>query len=639
MRRRPGVRRQALRAGRRVEHDRTRSGPLGHRPQDRRRMARGRIGPSLGALPRGRRRPAGAGGHARRRAPGGGAGRVHRGAPAGHPRGLARSTSPWPSTSARCPSPRAPATPGGWPSTATPTPTGSWASPPVRHWSGTDRPGAAPGPEPRGHRGARTTTSPMTTYDRPFGRYFEDFEPGDVYRHWPGKTITEADDHLFCMITMNHHPLHTNAWLPSTRPSRGRNVVVGNLVYSLVLGLSVPDVSGMAIANLEVESLIHRAPTFHGDTIYAETKVIGKVESKSRDDRGVVTVEIEGVQPARRRGVLLPPQGHGVEEGRRPAPPAPLRRTTSGIEPRSVADRSPRPRSVPWDGPSSSGGRGPAAGSRRPDLPWRSTRDPWAVLVSEIMAQQTQLARVVAGLPALPGLVPHSCGLRGGAARRGAPGLAGPRLQPAGGQSAPGGGGDGGRPRWSGPRRSRRSPGTARRGFLHGPGRPRLRLRSRCRGGGHQRREGPVAGGRRSAPCGSGRPRTWWTPWSRPGSELGVRAGPARPGGGGVRGRRPALPGVPGPPPVPMVGDGDGRLPIRPRGSAGVSAPQSTFAGSDRQGRGRLVDALRRARSGPTGWPRPPGGPTIPTGPAGWPPDWSRTGWRVRDRAGTLRLP
>ncbi len=131
----------------------------------------------------------------------------------------------------------------------------------------------------------------MTTYDRPFGRTFEDFEVGDVYRHWPGKTITEADDHFFCMLTMNHHPLHTNVWFAENETVHGRNVVVGNLVYSLVLGMSVPDVSGAAIANLEVESLIHRKPTFHGDTIYAETKVIDKVESKSRDDRGVVTVE------------------------------------------------------------------------------------------------------------------------------------------------------------------------------------------------------------------------------------------------------------------------------------------------------------------------------------------------------------
>ncbi len=76
----------------------------------------------------------------------------------------------------------------------------------------------------------------MTVHDRPFGRYLEDFVPGDVYRHWPGKTITEYDDHLFCMITMNHHPLHTNEWFAENETVHGRNVVVGNLVYSLVLG-------------------------------------------------------------------------------------------------------------------------------------------------------------------------------------------------------------------------------------------------------------------------------------------------------------------------------------------------------------------------------------------------------------------
>ncbi|MDE3065069.1 MAG: MaoC family dehydratase [Acidobacteriota bacterium] len=134
----------------------------------------------------------------------------------------------------------------------------------------------------------------MTTYDRPFGRYLEEFVAGDVYRHWPGKTITEADDHLFCMLTMNHHPLHTNAWFAEHETLHGRNVVVGNLVYSLVLGMSVPDVSGSAIANLEVESLIHRHPTFHGDTIYAETRVIEVTPSQSKPDRGVVTVESKG---------------------------------------------------------------------------------------------------------------------------------------------------------------------------------------------------------------------------------------------------------------------------------------------------------------------------------------------------------
>ena len=121
----------------------------------------------------------------------------------------------------------------------------------------------------------------MTIYDRPFGRYLEDFVPGDIYRHWPGKTVTEADDHLFCMITMNHHPLHTNAWFAENETVQGKNVVVGNLVYSLALGMSVPDVSGSCIANLEVESLLHRSPTFHGDTIYAETRVLDVTPSKS----------------------------------------------------------------------------------------------------------------------------------------------------------------------------------------------------------------------------------------------------------------------------------------------------------------------------------------------------------------------
>jgi acyl dehydratase len=93
------------------------------------------------------------------------------------------------------------------------------------------------------------------------------------------------------MITMNHHPLHIDAWYGETQTQFGKNVVVGNLVYSLVLGMSVPDVSGACIANLEIETLQHKKPTFHGDTIYAETRVLGKTESTSKNDRGVVAVE------------------------------------------------------------------------------------------------------------------------------------------------------------------------------------------------------------------------------------------------------------------------------------------------------------------------------------------------------------
>jgi len=124
-----------------------------------------------------------------------------------------------------------------------------------------------------------------------FGRYYEEFDVGATYKHWPGKTITESDDHLFCLLTMNHHPLHTDAHYAETRTEFKRNVVVGNLVYSLALGMSVADISGKAIANLEVESLKHEHPTFHGDTIYAETTVLDKRESSSKPDRGIVTVE------------------------------------------------------------------------------------------------------------------------------------------------------------------------------------------------------------------------------------------------------------------------------------------------------------------------------------------------------------
>jgi len=160
----------------------------------------------------------------------------------------------------------------------------------------------------------------MTSHERPFGRCLEDFVVGDVYKHWPGKTITEYDDHLFCMITMNHHPLHTNDWF-AAESVQGRNVVVGNLVYSLVLGMSVPDVSGSAIANLEVESLKHVKPTFHGDTIYGETTVLDKTESRSKDDRGVVHVETRGynqdgtVVCVFRRKVMVPKKSYGDQRG------------------------------------------------------------------------------------------------------------------------------------------------------------------------------------------------------------------------------------------------------------------------------------------------------------------------------------
>ena len=123
-----------------------------------------------------------------------------------------------------------------------------------------------------------------------FGRCFEEFEIGDVYKHWPGRTITEYDDTLFSMLTMNHNPLHIDAFYCETTQHKQR-LVVGPLIFSIALGMSVPDVSGKAIANLEFEHVKHLAPTFHGDTIYAETRVLDKKLSSSKPDRGIVTVE------------------------------------------------------------------------------------------------------------------------------------------------------------------------------------------------------------------------------------------------------------------------------------------------------------------------------------------------------------
>jgi acyl dehydratase len=123
----------------------------------------------------------------------------------------------------------------------------------------------------------------------PYGRFLEEFEVGAVYKHWPAKTVTEAEDHLFCLLTMNHHPLHVND-VYASQSQQGRNVVAGPYVYSLVFGMTVSDVSGKAIANLATEELSHPAPVFHGDTLFAESEVLEVRPSSSKPDRGVVKV-------------------------------------------------------------------------------------------------------------------------------------------------------------------------------------------------------------------------------------------------------------------------------------------------------------------------------------------------------------
>jgi acyl dehydratase len=117
-----------------------------------------------------------------------------------------------------------------------------------------------------------------------YGRYFDEMEVGATYKHEPGRTITEADDTLFCMLTMNHHPVHIDHNYASTTQF-GKPLVVGTLVLSVSVGQSVQDISGKAIANLEYEKVTHDGPVFHGDTIYSETTILDKRESKSNPDR------------------------------------------------------------------------------------------------------------------------------------------------------------------------------------------------------------------------------------------------------------------------------------------------------------------------------------------------------------------
>ena len=125
------------------------------------------------------------------------------------------------------------------------------------------------------------------------GNYFEDFHAGEVINHSLSKTIFESDNNLFSLLTMNYHPVHTNADYASLQ-QHGRILVVGTLVFSLVVGFTVPDISGKAIANLDYEKIEHLAPSFIGDTLYARTKVLETRPSRSKTDRGIVYVETTG---------------------------------------------------------------------------------------------------------------------------------------------------------------------------------------------------------------------------------------------------------------------------------------------------------------------------------------------------------
>lgn len=156
-------------------------------------------------------------------------------------------------------------------------------------------------------------------YRESFGRYFEDFEVGDIYEHRPGRTISETDNTWFTLLTMNTHPMHFDAEY-ARHSEFGRCIVCSPLTVALMVGMSVTDVSQKAIANLGWKEIKLTYPVFAGDTLTAESEVLDKRESKSRPNAGIVSVRTVGFNQDGRsicdfeRTMLIAKRGFDVEE-------------------------------------------------------------------------------------------------------------------------------------------------------------------------------------------------------------------------------------------------------------------------------------------------------------------------------------
>ena len=156
-------------------------------------------------------------------------------------------------------------------------------------------------------------------YRETFGRYYEDFVVGDVYEHRPGRTISETDNTWFTLLTMNTHPLHFDAEYGKASEF-GKCIVASPLTLAILVGMSVTDVSQKAIANMGWKDIRMTAPVFAGDTLYGESEVLEKRESKSRPTAGLVTVRTIGKNQDGKivcefeRTVLVAKRGHAVED-------------------------------------------------------------------------------------------------------------------------------------------------------------------------------------------------------------------------------------------------------------------------------------------------------------------------------------
>jgi itaconyl-CoA hydratase len=132
-------------------------------------------------------------------------------------------------------------------------------------------------------------------YREGFGRHYEHFTVGDIFEHRPGRTISETDNTWFTLLTMNTHPLHFDAAY-AAETEFGSPLVNSCLTLSMVVGMSVKDLSLKAVANLGWDKIKLTAPVFVGDTIYSTSEVLAKRESRSRPDQGIVTVRTTGLK-------------------------------------------------------------------------------------------------------------------------------------------------------------------------------------------------------------------------------------------------------------------------------------------------------------------------------------------------------
>ena len=155
-------------------------------------------------------------------------------------------------------------------------------------------------------------------YRETYGRYFEDFEVGQIYEHRPGRTISEADNTWFTLLTMNTHPTHFDTTYASSTEF-GKPLVNSALTLAIVTGMSVSDISQKAIVNLGWDKIRLVAPVYNGDTVYAESEVLAKRETRSRPNQGIVTVKTTGMKAdgtvfmTLERSMLIPFAGYGAD--------------------------------------------------------------------------------------------------------------------------------------------------------------------------------------------------------------------------------------------------------------------------------------------------------------------------------------